>query len=204
MCRFRFSRARDHLFLCAGLVKKFLLATHWLPASRGWDAPLGWENLSSISRPILYFAPQHTVNRTMCRFRFPRARQSVSMCRAGPKVSVSYSLTSSSTRVGCTAGLGELEQQIAGPFYTCSTTHCKQNYVPLSFSNGQGPSVSMRRADRKVSVSGSLTSNSLFACHCTVQICVWVFSLGFRSPSRHCCMEICQSLAQTMRIWWLG
>ena len=99
-------------------------------SSRGWDAPLGWENLSSISRPILYFAPQHTVNRTMCRFRFPRARQSVSMCRAGPKVSVSYSLTSSSTRVGCTAGLGELEQQIAAhsilaPQHTVNRTMCR-------------------------------------------------------------------------------
>ena len=116
------------------------------------------KNLSGISRPILYFAPQHTVNRTMCRFPFPRAR-SVCAGLVGKFLSAIHWLPDPR---GWDAPLGGRTWAAdRGPFYTCSTTHCKQNYVPLSFSNGQGPSVSMRRAGRKVSVSGSLTSNSL-------------------------------------------
>ena len=68
---------------------------------------------------------------------FKGQRPPVSMRRAGQKVSVSYSLTSSFTRVGCTVGLGELEQHIAAHSILRSTTDCKQNYVPLSFSKGQ-------------------------------------------------------------------
>ena len=88
---------------------------------------------------------------------FKGQRPPVSMRRAGQKVSVSYSLTSSFTRVGCTVGLGELERHIAVHSILRSTTHCKQNYVPLSFSKGQ---ICMCRAGRKVSVSYSLTSRS--------------------------------------------
>ena len=85
-------------------------------------------------------------------------------------------LTSSITRVGCTAGLGELEQHVAAYSILDSTTHCKQNHVPLSFSKGQRPYVSMCRSGQGVSVSYSLTSHSL-ACCSTVHMCAWLRSL---------------------------